>query len=443
MTRVVHFTNNNYDGAGRAVIRLHTGLLKLDVDSKVYVIYKQGDIEGVFPVYSGKSLRDVLSNGDLLKRLFSLEGIKELSSFSLYKVKRKLLEKRWRNKSLFNYSVELFNYNTLKQMARDADVVLMHSIQNMISPEMVKRLYEDLKVPIIFRPLDMEPLTGGCHFNFGCQKFTQGCGTCPELEQSAVNDVSNLTALNKRNQYKSADIYTVASNSFLENRLKLSTVFSQHPSSIIYYGIEPARFAELSKSDAREKLGFEARDKIVLFGCFNFSDKRKGAHLLKGALDKWVISEFSTRFPNDSIHLVTFGGLNDFTFEDLGIKWTHYKFLKTSEEMNTVYRASDVLVSPSTDDIGPTIVQEAFMNKMALVSFELGVAIDLIKAGVNGYIVPCFDVEKLGRAILDSMELDVNQSMQTNSELQELERRSQQEIEAQDFLELIKRVSKV
>ena len=37
------------------------------------------------------------------------------------------------------------------------------------------------KKVILLRPLDIELATGGCHFNGGCQKFTDTCDKCPKL----------------------------------------------------------------------------------------------------------------------------------------------------------------------------------------------------------------------------------------------------------------------
>ena len=64
-----------------------------------------------------------------------------------------------------------------------------------------------------------------------------------------------------------------------------------------------------------------------------------------------------------------------------------------------LYRASDLLASPSIDDIGPTIVQEAFMNHLPIVAFNLGVAKDLVKNNINGNLIPCFNFEKFATSI--------------------------------------------
>ena len=41
--RIVHITNNDFDGVGRAVMRLHRQMIALGIDSQVIVLYKKND----------------------------------------------------------------------------------------------------------------------------------------------------------------------------------------------------------------------------------------------------------------------------------------------------------------------------------------------------------------------------------------------------------------
>ena len=59
--------------------------------------------------------------------------------------------------------------------------------------------------------------------------------------------------------------------------------------------------------------------KIMLFGCFDFSDPRKGAHLLKE-----IISNVSMQTKNKSVTLITYGSLNKFNFESVNFDWKHF-----------------------------------------------------------------------------------------------------------------------
>ncbi len=88
--------------------------------------------------------------------------------------------------------------------------------------------------------------------------------------------------------------------------------------------------------------------------------------------------------------------------------------------MNLIYQSADVLVSTTLDDLGPTIVIEGFMNRLRLVTFDLGVAVDLVVNGLNGYKVPCFDIEKLGKAIYASFAIKIKLNWEKERKLREL-----------------------
>ena len=45
----------------------------------------------------------------------------------------------------------------------------------------------------------MWPLTGGCHVNYNCYRFTKECGKCPSLGSLDPKDISNKNKILKSN----------------------------------------------------------------------------------------------------------------------------------------------------------------------------------------------------------------------------------------------------
>ena len=71
--RIIHITNNNYDGVGRAVTRLHEELLKQGVKSKVLVLYKKYDTDDVICVAKEKIFTSrILKNIVIMKLIYIL-----------------------------------------------------------------------------------------------------------------------------------------------------------------------------------------------------------------------------------------------------------------------------------------------------------------------------------------------------------------------------------
>lgn len=81
------------------------------------------------------------------------------------------------------------------------------------------------------------------------------------------------------------------------------------------------------------------------------------------------------------------------------VLWTG--FLNDQADVSKVYRASDVLCLPSTYEPWALVVNEAAAAGMAIVSTDVvGAAAELVRNGVNGYVVPPDDLESLREALL-------------------------------------------
>ena len=95
------------------------------------------------------------------------------------------------------------------------------------------------------------------------------------------------------------------------------------------------------------------------------------------------------------------GKKNNFEIISKIIKWTHLDLINSDRDLNLLYRAADVLACPSLQCFAPHIVTEAVENKLPVISFDVGVAQDDIKHGVNGYLVPCYDTSIFAKHLYD------------------------------------------
>jgi len=437
--RVVHFTNNDFDGAGRAVQRLNFGLREIGVDSIMIVLLKHSIDSQIHVIGSGVSNRKRIEHikKTITNLKFSLSNFLLLIPQLLKRLWQLRLRLYWKPRSLFNFNNSSVSFKKLRPYFNNADVICFHSVQDILTSSVIEKIYKETNAVLLFHPRDMEPMTGGCHFNFGCEKFSESCGCCPQLARDASHDFSYLNLQLKKRNYQGVKLHLIASNGYVKKRLQ-NSLFKNNPISIIYMGIEPERYNEIEKNKARNKINLLQDEKIILFGCFNASDKRKGAHLLKEALQNHFSPMSQNEFKKNNVRLVTFGMLNGFDFNDIPVKWTHLGQINNSKKMNLLYRSADVLVSPSTDDLGPTTIQEAFMNELPIISFKLGIAEDFIINGVNGFCIPCFDIEKLGDAIKTILSVKIDRAYLNYPKLLELRKQSTLEYEANAYMKIIK-----
>lgn len=430
--RVIHVTNNDYDGAGRAVIRLHNQLTLKGVDSYVALVFSSNEngTKKILKIGYGAPLKKLLSDFPSLMINFSFRRYKDIVFFIFFRIYESSYKFFYKPNSLFNFNYRFSRYFQLRKHIRDHDIIVLHSTQGILNPIDIVKISQEFKVKIIMRPLDMEAITGGCHFNYQCNNWQSNCGSCPQINSKKIRDTTSRFLDNKRNSLNNVPIHWIAPNSYIKQRLGKSPVVSSiHKISSVFLGVDKERYSFVDQNIARKKHNLPSGKKIILFGCFDISDVRKGGLRLKEVLKNHLDSK-----TKEKSCLVTFGTLNDFSFDNLGIDWIHLNQLSTDTEMNYLYRSADLYVSPSLDDLGPAIAVEAFMNDLPIIAFNLGVGIDLIIEDLNGNLIDCFNLEKFGKAISTFLSKDLSE-MKTNTQIKKMQKRCKLEEEALLFIE--------
>src|SRR4051794_6267539 len=166
---IVHLsTSDSGGGAARAAFRLHTGLRRLGHESRMLVAEKKSFDPTVTKVSSPK----------------------DLSARIRRSLRRKKLQADHAEYAKRPSGQELFSDDRTEYLDQPAvqlppcDVVNLHWVAGLLDYEQFfPKLPPNLppKLPIVWRLADMNPLTGGCHYDGGCGRFTGKCGACPQL----------------------------------------------------------------------------------------------------------------------------------------------------------------------------------------------------------------------------------------------------------------------
>ncbi len=86
--------------------------------------------------------------------------------------------------------------------------------------------------------------------------------------------------------------------------------------------------------------------------------------------------------------------------EENGLFNVHFVGFKDKQALKEYYRAADVFVLPTREDIWGLVVNEAMANGLPVITTDKCVAgLELVKEGENGYLVPTDDVKALKQAI--------------------------------------------
>lgn len=152
------------------------------------------------------------------------------------------------------------------------------------------------------------------------------------------------------------------------------------------------------KVNLKNKLGIKEEKIIISVGQFIY---RKGFDVLLKA---------TKELQDNNIGIYIIGGtpteeyknlIRDLTIE----KQVHFHKFMDKNTLNQWYRASDLFVLPTREDIWGLVINEAMSNGLPVVTTNRCISgLELIKNGENGYIVPPDDSNKLSEAIKNVFE---------------------------------------
>ena len=124
------------------------------------------------------------------------------------------------------------------------------------------------------------------------------------------------------------------------------------------------------------------------------SDKRKGGgHLIEALniLHQQYMLENNNL--DKSVLVITIGRDTGFDFSKISFDHNHLGLINDDRVLSLIYNAADVIASPSLDDFGPMMVNEAISCQTPVVSFDIGVASDIINYVNMSYLAKNFNIK--------------------------------------------------
>jgi glycosyltransferase involved in cell wall biosynthesis len=131
-------------------------------------------------------------------------------------------------------------------------------------------------------------------------------------------------------------------------------------------------------------------------GCQHLDDERKGMNYLLRALEILY-----TRLSDDernSVLLVLAGHDIDSIKELLHFDYVYLGYVKQFQ-LPEIYSMSNVFLSPSVNDAGPSMVNQSLSCGTPVVAFEMGTALDVVKDQDTGYCAKLRDSDDFARGI--------------------------------------------
>ena len=273
----------------------------------------------------------------------------------------------------------------------DAEVLNLHFVSQLIDvgaflPVAARNHH------IVWTIHDMNPFTGGCHFDCGCDRFVTGCGSCPQLASRSGHDLSARAWQRKKQAFLATDpqrLTLVAPSKWMAEQLGRSPLTRCFQIRTIPYGVDLEAFKPRGREQARDLLGLPQDKRIVLFVAQSTHNKRKGFSLLCEALA--LLSDMK------DLCLVSVGvRLEEFTAPR---PHYHLGYFDNDRLLSLAYSAADLFVVPSLQDNLPCTVLEALACGTPIVGFDVGGVPDMVRPGVTGQLAETGSVPAFAEAV--------------------------------------------
>ncbi len=373
---IVHLaTYDASGGAARSAYRLHQGLRAIGESSSMLVMRKTSNDANVVEFDPSLSLPGRV-------RRF-LRGYSIRSSQSA-------LENRPTGASYFSDDRSPYGAGVLKQLP-PAEILNLHWIAGLLDyqnffPNIPKR------IPVVWTLHDMNPFTGGCHFDADCGRFVAACGECPQLGSRFKGDFSEKSWQRKRQAFLglgTQQLNIVTPSRWLAGEVAKGSLLRKFPVSVIPYGVDTELFKPRDRESSRTRFGVPLDANVVLFVADWAGEKRKGMEILLSAMEQLA--------GVPKLHFVAAGrGVRDVPGS---ARFTIVDHIADDELMSHLYSCADLFVIPSLQDNFPNTALEAISCGTPVLGFDVGGLPDFIKEGESGRLIPRGNATALGNAI--------------------------------------------
>ena len=375
--KVIHFSAMDNGGAGIAAVRYHKLMQEMGIDSTLYVKNKTNlDDESIIQLITANEKKRKTIKSFIKRKLSNL--LKKISPD---------IADAGKAKSMYCY----YNFhecdenglipNLLSQINyKNVDFIFIHWLSGFINSYDIKRLYDATGAKIIFSMMDLEPITGGCHYPWTCNKYEKNCLDCPALS-NATNLLSHNQLMTKAANYSylNADIFSSALYDLEYAKKSIVKFQNLHQ---LYYPIDETIFCPNNEKSTPEN------DEITLFANVNsVEDPRKGFNYLLVVLlnlDKRLTKK---------VRFLCLSNKKYKGYNFKNIRFEEFEFCKNVNDLVTLYRQTDIFLCASIEDSSPMMLQEALLCGVPAITFDVGVGKQFIENGKQGYVVPRYDIK--------------------------------------------------
>ncbi|MBR6147676.1 MAG: glycosyltransferase [Lachnospiraceae bacterium] len=277
---------------------------------------------------------------------------------------------------------------------RSADVIFIHWINSFLSYAKLKRIKESIKKPIIIVMHDMWHATGGCHYSIGCDRYINGCISCPKV--GYVADKAMKLCIKRKKQFFSSHNPYMVTISDWEKSIALSSSIcncdgiNSNRIFRIWNPINTEIFKPYQRDEIRTKYQIGDRP-VILFGADRLRDEVKGVKYIFDALKHLDISNY----------IVICFGIKQLP-EELKNDHAYIRCLGRIEDEHSlaeIYSMADVYVTTAVQEAFGYTCCESLACGTPVVAFAIGGMLDQIIHKQTGFLAEPNDAESVAKGI--------------------------------------------
>lgn len=370
---LVHYSDSiSRSGGGPiAMHRLHLGLKRANVDSKILCKAKTSDFADSVAIPPSRRMQRLAES--LIGRVTVPLGLQDMHCLSSFNIKD-------------------------CQAYRDADILNFHGLQGgFFNYLALPSLTADK--PGVLTLHDMWPFTGHCSISYDCERWKTGCGHCPYLDASppVERDATKIEWKLKNWTYKHSNLAVITLSTCRTEQVKRS-MLNRFPIHQIPNGIDTETYQPLDREQCRALLGLPLKKYVLLFAAAKLHQFNKGSDLLVKALQN-----FPETLKRETV-LLTLGDRGEVLTDAIGIQAVNLGYVGSDRLKAIVYSAADLFVLPTRAESLPLVLQESMACGTPLVSFRVGGVPDVVRPGITGYLAEPEDAQDFRNGIVQLLE---------------------------------------
>jgi glycosyltransferase involved in cell wall biosynthesis len=385
--KILHICTIDRGGAAQASIRLHRGLLGMGVDSQVLVKRKLKNHPNVFKFYPASSLaKRVLRLGH---QVASKTGLTNGPFLSRMERTQDLLKKS------LPQEIEYFSFPatgldiTSSPLYKRADIVNLHWVSGFID---YPTFFRKNKKPLVWTIHDMEPFSGGLHYESYKALSQNGKPIKFDLPANLLEVLQANLDIKSRALKNVGSLTVVSPSRWLAEKSVNSSLFGKYTHLNIPYGVDTNTFRPRDKRFSRDFFDLPQDIPIFLFVSDRVETFRKGFSLLSSAIEAIETRDFL---------LCSVGYSSQDTVHE---KVRAMGRIEDERLMSLLYSSADAFIIPSIEDNLPNTVIEALACGTPVIGFSTGGIPDMVENSVNGYLSEDISVSGLGKLLVKFLE---------------------------------------